>query len=157
MNNKIETVYDIDRSEVLHDAIVGHSIVEVLADGVPVAEASKTYGIRNVTLVMDNGTEIEFSSNVRWRHDPMYEKDMAMIVDALDAEYVMGKQIIAAWVDSFIGNDEDYPEEPIFAHKTFRVLVDDFHRPVNILETRDEDGEDGPSMFVEIRQNEEEK
>lgn len=155
MNNKIEIVYDIDRSQVLHDAIVGHSIVEVLADGVPVAEASKTYGIRrNVTLVMDNGTEIEFSSNVKWRHDPMYEKDTAMIVDALDAEYVMGKQIIAAWVDSFIGNDEDYPEEPIFAHKTFRVLVDGFHLPVNILETRDEDGENGPIMFVEIRQEE---
>ena len=40
MSNKIEIVYDVDRSEVLHDAIVGHSIVEVLADGVPVAEAS---------------------------------------------------------------------------------------------------------------------
>ena len=36
MDNKIEIVYDFDRSEVLHDAIVGHSIVEVLADGVPV-------------------------------------------------------------------------------------------------------------------------
>lgn len=103
---------------------------------------------------MDNGTEIEFSSNVRWWHGTMDEKDMAMIVDALDAEYFMGKQIIAAWVDSFIGNDEDYPEEPIFAHKTFRVLVDGFHLPVNILETRDEDGENGPIMFVEIRQEE---
>lgn len=155
MSNKIEIVYDTDRrSKVLHDAIVGHSIVEVLADGVPVAEANSTYGVRNVTLVMDNGTEIEFSSNVRWWHAPMDEKDMAMIVDALDAEYVMGKQIIAAWVDSFIGNDEDYPEEPIFAHKTFRVIVDGFHCPVNILETRDEDGEDGPIMFVEIRQEE---
>lgn len=154
MSNKIEIVYDFDRSEVLHDAIVGHSIVEVLADGVPVAEANNTYGVRNVTLVMDNGTEIEFSSNVRWWHGPMDEKDMAMIVDALDAEYFMGKQIIAAWVDSFIGNDEDYPEEPIFAHKTFRVIVDGFHCPVNILETRDEDGENGPIMFVEIRQEE---
>lgn len=110
MDNKIEIVYDTDRrSKVLHDAIVGHSIVEVLADGVPVSEANNTYGVRNVTLVMDNGTEIEFSSNVRWWHGLMDEKDMAMIVDALDAEYVMGKQIIAAWVDSFIGNDEDYP------------------------------------------------
>lgn len=152
MDNKIEIVYDTDRSEVLYDAIVGHSIVEVLADGVPVAEANNTYGVRNVTLVMDNGTEIEFSSNVRWWHDTMDEKDMAMIVE--DAEYVMGKQIIAAWVDSFIGNDEDYPEEPIFAHKTFRVIVDGFHRPVSVLETRDEDGEDGPIMFVEIRQEE---
>lgn len=155
MDNKIEIDYDCDRSEVLHDAIVGHSIVEVLADGVPVAEAGNTLGVRNVTLVMDNGTEIEFSSIVRWWHGPMDdEKDMAMITDALDAEYVMGKQIIAAWVDSFIGNDEDYPEEPIFAHKTFRVIVDGFHRPVNVLETRDEDGEDGPIMFVEIRQEE---
>ena len=155
MDNKIEIVYDTDRrSKALHDAIVGHSIVKVLADGVPVAEANNTYGVRNVTLVMDNGTEIEFSSNVRWWHGPMDEKDMEMIVDALDAEYVMGKQIIAAWVDSFIGNDEDYPEEPIFAHKTFRVIVDGFHRPVNVLETRDEDGENGPIMFVEIRQEE---
>lgn len=155
MDNKIEIVYDTDRrSKVLHDAIVGHSIVEVLADGVPVSEANNAYGVRNVTLVMDNGTEIEFSSNIRWWHGLMDEKDMAMIVDALDAEYVMGKQIIAAWVDSFIGNDKDYPEEPIFAHKTFRVIVDGFHRPVNILETRDENGEDGPSMLVEIRQEE---
>ena len=53
MGNKIEIVYDIDRSEVLHDAIVGHSIVKVLAGGVPVAEANNTYGVRDVTLVMD--------------------------------------------------------------------------------------------------------
>ena len=72
MDNKIEIVYDTDRrSKVLHDAIVGHSIVEVLADGVPVSEANNTYGVRNVTLVMDNGTEIEFSSNVRWWHGPI--------------------------------------------------------------------------------------
>ena len=72
MDNKIEIVYDTDRrSKVLHDAIVGHSIVEVLADGVPVSEANNTYGVRNVTLVMDNGTEIEFSSNVRGWHGPM--------------------------------------------------------------------------------------
>lgn len=154
MNSKFTIYSATDGSDKLHEAIVGHSIVEVLADGVPVSEANNTYGVRNVTLVMDNGTEIEFSSNVRWWHGLMDEKDMAMIVDALDAEYVMGKQIIAAWVDSFIGNDEDYPEEPIFAHKTFRVLIDGFHRPVNVLETRDEDGENGPIMFVEIRQEE---
>ena len=135
-------------------SLAGSCIVDVLVNGVPVEEADLSSDFRSVTLVMDNGTEIEFSSNVRWWHAPMDEKDMAMIVDGLDAEYVMGKQIIAAWVDSFIGNDEDYPEEPIFAHKTFRIIVDGFHRPVSVLGTRDEDGENGPIMFVEIRQEE---
>lgn len=155
MNSKFTIDSTTDGSAKLHEAIAGGRIVDVLVNGIPIDEADLSrVSSRSVTLKMGSGTEIEFSSNVRWWHGPMDEKDMAMITDALDAEYVMGKQIIAAWVDSFIGNDEDYPEEPIFAHKTFRVLVDGFHRPVNVLETRDEDGEDGPIMFVEIRQEE---
>lgn len=154
MNSKFTIDSTTDGSAKLHEAIAGSCIVDVLVNGVPVEEADLSSDFRSVTLKMDNGTEVEFKSNVRWWHGPMDEKDMAMIVDALDAEYFMGKQIIAAWVDSFIGNDEDYPEEPIFAHKTFRVIVDGFHRPVNVLETRDEDGENGPIMFVEIRQEE---
>ena len=152
MDNKIEIVCDCDRSEVLYDAIVGRSIVDVRVDGVAVSEAEYTIGVRNVAIVMDNGTEVSFSSRVtcpQWRGG----RGVAMSVDALDAEYVMGKQIIAAWVDSFV-SDEINDEERVIGHKTLRIIVEGYERPVGILETLNDYGEDGPSMFVEIRQEE---
>lgn len=63
---------------------------------------------------------------------------------------IVGKRVIAAWVD-YVTEDR-YGDGSFWNCKTLRVLVDGFHRPMTLFMTEFDRREEGPLMFVEIRQ-----
>lgn len=151
MNSKFTIDSTTDGSANLHEAIAGSCIVDVLVNGVPVEEADLSSDFRSVTLKMDNGTEVEFESKVT---DPysgtVVERDSRVSASTFAAGEVVGKRVIAAWVD-YVTEDR-YGDGSCWNYKTLRVLADGFHRPVTLISTEFDRREEGPLMFVEIRE-----
>ena len=151
MNSKFTIYSATDGSDKLHEAIAGSCIVDVLVNGVPIEEADLSSDFRSVTLKMDNGTEVEFKSK---SIDPytgkVIEYDDLMGVSLFATGEIVGKRVIAAWVD-YVTEDR-YGDGSFCSCKTLRVLVDGFHRPMTLIMTEFDRREEGPLMFVEIRE-----
>lgn len=151
MNSKFTIDSTTDGSAKLHEAIAGSCIVDVLVNGVPVEQADLSSDFRSVTLKMDNGTEVEFKSK---SIDPytgkVIEYDDLMGVSLFATGEIVGKRVVAAWVD-YVTEDR-YGDGSCCSYKTLRVLVDGFHRPMTLINTEHDQREEGPLMFVEIRQ-----
>lgn len=151
MNSKFTIDSTTDGGGKLHEAIAGGCIVDVLVNGVPIEEADLSSDFRSVTLKMDNGTEVEFKSK---SIDPytgkVIEYDDLMGVSLFAMGEIVGKQVIAAWVD-YVTEDR-YSDGVCWNYKTLRVLADGFHRPMTLISTEFDRREEGPLMFVEIRQ-----
>lgn len=154
MNSKFTIDSTTDGSSKLHEAIAGSCIVDVLVNGIPIDEADLSrVSSRSVTLKMGSGTEVEFKSKVT---DPysgaVVEHDSRVTASRFAVGEIVGKQVIAAWVD-YVTEDR-YADGVCWNYKTLRVLVDDFHRPMTLFMTEFDRREEGPLMFVEIRQEE---
>lgn len=152
MNSKFTIDSTIDGGGKLHEAIAGGSIVDVLVNGIPIYEADLSrVSSRSVTLKMGSGTEVEFKSKVT---DPytgkVIEYDDLMGVSLFATGEIVGKRVIAAWVD-YVTEDR-YGDGSCCSYKTLRVLVDGFHRPMTLINTEHDQREEGPLMFVEIRE-----
>lgn len=100
---------------------------------------------------MGSGTEVEFKSKVT---DPysgtVVEHDSRVSPSIFATGEIIGKRVIAAWVD-YVTEDR-YADGVCWDYKTLRVLVDGFHRPVTLISTEFDRREEGPLMFVEIRE-----
>lgn len=151
MNSKFTIDSTTDGSAKLHEAIAGSCIVDVLVNGVPVEEADLSSDFRSVTLKMGSGTEVEFKSKVT---DPysgtVVEHDSRVSPSIFATGEIIGKRVIAAWVD-YVTEDR-YADGVCWNYKTLSVLVDGFHRPVTLISTEFDRREEGPLMFVEIRE-----
>lgn len=151
MNSKFTIDSTTDGSAKLHEAIAGSCIVDVLVNDVPVEEADLSSDFRSVTLKMGSGTEVEFKSKVT---DPysgtVVEHDSRVSPSIFATGEIVGKRVIAAWVD-YVTEDR-YGDGSCCSYKTLRVLVDGFHRPMTLINTEHDQREEGPLMFVEIRE-----
>lgn len=151
MNSKFTIYSATDGSDKLHEAIAGSCIVDVLVDGVPIEEANLSHVFRSVTLKISSGVEVEFKSK---SIDPYIGKpieyDNSFGVSLFATGEIVGKRVIAAWVD-YVTEDR-YGDGSFWNCKTLRVLVDGFHRPMTPFMTEFDRREEGPLMFVEIRE-----
>lgn len=152
MNSKFTIDSTTDGGSELHEAIAGGRIVDVLVNGIPIDEADLSrVSSRSVTLKMGSGTEVEFKSKVT---DPYsgaaVEHDSRVTVSRFAMGEIVGKQVIAAWVDYV--TEDHYSDGVCWNYKTLRVLADGFHRPMTLISTEFDRREEGPLMFVEIRQ-----
>ena len=152
MNSKFTIDSTTDGGGKLHEAIAGGRIVDVLVNGIPIDEADLSrVSSRSVTLKMGSGTEVEFKSKVT---DPYsgaaVEHDSRVTVSRFAMGEIVGKQVIAAWVD-YVTEDR-YSDGVCWNYKTLRVLADGFHRPMTLISTEFDQREEGPLMFVEIRE-----
>lgn len=153
MNSKFTIDSTTDGGGKLHEAIAGGCIVDVLVNDIPIDEANLSRVSHSVTLKMGSGTEVEFKSKVT---DPysgsVVEHDSRVTVSRFAMGEIVGKQVTAAWVD-YVTEDR-YSDGVCWNYKTLRVLVDGLHRPVTLISTEFDRREEGPLMFVEIRQEE---
>ena len=151
MNSKFTIDSTTDGSDKLHGAIAGSCIVNVLVNGVPIEEANLSHVSRSVTLKMSSGVEVEFKSKVT---DPysgrVLERDGHVNVNLFGEGEIVGKRVIAAWVDYV--TEDCYGDGSCWNYKTLCVLVDGFHRPMTLINTAHDRREEGPLMFVEIRE-----
>lgn len=152
MNSKFTIDSTTDGGGKLHEAIAGGRIVDVLVNGIPIYEADLSrVSSRSVTLKMGSGIEVEFKSKVT---DPYSgaaaEHDSRVTVSRFAMGEIVGKQVIAAWVD-YVTEDR-YSDGVCWNYKTLRVLADGFHRPMTLISTEFDRREEGPLMFVEIRE-----
>lgn len=151
MNSKFTIDSTTDGSAKLHEAIAGSCIVDVLVNGVPIEEADLSSDFRSVTLKMGSGTEVEFKSKVTDLYSgAAVEHDSRVTVSRFATGEIVGKRVIAAWVD-YVTEDR-YGDGGCYSYKTLRVLVDGFHRPMTLINTEHDQREEGPLMFVEIRE-----
>lgn len=152
MNSKFTIDSTTDGGGKLHEAIAGGCIVDVLVNGIPIDEADLSrVSSRSVTLVMDSGTEVEFKSKVTGPYSgTVVEHDSRVTVSCFAMGEIVGKQVIAAWVD-YVTEDR-YSDGVCWNYKTLHVLADGFHRPMTLISTEFDRREEGPLMFVEIRQ-----
>lgn len=153
MNSKFTIYSTTDGSKKLHEAIAGSCIVDVLVDGVPIEEANFSRVSHSVTLKMGSGTEVEFKSKITDPYTGMVvENDSRVTPGVFATGEIIGKRVIAAWVD-YVTEDR-HGDGVCWHYKTLRVLVDGFHRPMTLITTAFDRREEGPLMFVEIRQEE---
>lgn len=151
MNSKFTIDSTTDGGGKLHEAIAGSCIVDVLVDGVPIEEANFSRVSRSVTLKMGGGTEVEFKSKITDPYTGMVVKNDSRVSPSIFAAgEIVGKRVIAAWVD-YVTEDR-HGDGVCWNYKTLRVLVDGFHRPVTLISTEFDRREEGPLMFVEIRE-----
>lgn len=152
MNSKFTIDSATDGSAKLHEAIAGSCIVDVLINGIPINEADLSrVSSRSVTLKMGSGTEVEFKSKVTGPYSgTVVEHDSRVTVSRFAIGEIVGKRVIAAWVD-YVTEDR-YADGVCWNYKTLRVLVDGFHRPMTLINTEHDQREEGPLMFVEIRE-----
>lgn len=152
MNSKFTIDSTTDGSVKLYEAIAGNCIVDVLVNGVPIEEVDLSSDFRSVTLKMSNGTEVEFKSK---SIDPytgkVIEYDDLMDVSLFATGEIVGKRVIAAWVD-YVTEEDTYGDVSCWSYKTLRVLADGFHRPMTLINTEYDTRDEGPLMFVEIRE-----
>lgn len=151
MNSKFTIDSTTDGSDKLHEAIAGSCIVDVLVNGTPIEEVDLSSDFRSVTLKMGNGTEVEFKSK---SIDPytgkVIEYDDLIGASLFATGEIIGKRVIAAWVDYV--TEDLYGDGSCLSYKTLRVLADGFHRPMTLINTEHDRREEGPLMFVEIRE-----
>ena len=151
MNSKFTIYSATDGSDKLHEAIAGSCIVDVLVDGVPIEEANFFRVSHSVTLKMGSGTEVEFKSKIT---DPytrkVVESDSRVSPSTFAVGEIIGKRVIAAWVD-YVTEDR-HGDGVCWYYKTLRILVDGFYRPMTLITTEFDRREEGPLLFVEIRE-----
>lgn len=151
MNSKFTIDSTTDGGGKLHEAIAGSCIVDVLVDGVPIEEANFSRVSRSVTLKMGGGTEVEFKSKITDPYTGMaVENDSRVSPSTFAMGEIIGKRVIAAWVD-YVTEDR-HGDGVCWSYKTLRVLVDGFYRPMTLIATAFDRREEGPLMFVEIRE-----
>ncbi len=152
MNSKFTIYSTTDGVGELHEAIAGSCIVDVLVNGIPIDEANLDHvSPCSVTLKMGSGTEVEFKSKVTDPYSGMVvDHDCRVSASVFAAGEVVGKRVTAAWVD-YVTEDR-YGDGNCWNYKTLRVLVDGFHRPMTLISTEFDRREEGPLMFVEIRE-----
>lgn len=147
MNSKFTIDSTTDGGNKLHEAIAGSCIVDVLVNGIPTEKANINQVSRSVTLKMSSGVEIEFKSKATdLRTGTIIDDDRRVSASLFAAGEIVGKRVIAAWVDYV--TEERYG---CWNYKILYVLADGFHRPMGLITTELDLSEEGPLLFVEIR------